>query len=97
MLKVSLVAYLVGGAFQNLAYWDMPYYLFVAVAVTRAGIKKQRTLSRPKRRRTRPGREGRGSVTARGPDDPFEPTSRGQLTPRFGRSLSMGFTSKSHG
>lgn len=35
MLKVSLVAYLVGGAFQNLAYWDMPYYLFVAAAVTR--------------------------------------------------------------
>ena len=35
MTKVSIVAYLVGGAFQNLAYWDMPYYLFVGVAVTR--------------------------------------------------------------
>lgn len=35
MLKVSIVAYLVGGAFQNLAYWDVPYYLFVAIAVTR--------------------------------------------------------------
>lgn len=35
MIKVSIVAYLVGGAFQNLAYWDVPYYLFVAIAVAR--------------------------------------------------------------
>ncbi len=42
-VKGSLVAYLVGGAFLNLAYWDMPYYLFVAVAVTRTCIKEQRT------------------------------------------------------
>lgn len=34
MIKVGLVAYAVGGAFLNLAYWDMPYYLFVAIAVT---------------------------------------------------------------
>ncbi|MGH2550626.1 MAG: putative O-glycosylation ligase, exosortase A system-associated, partial [Thermomicrobiales bacterium] len=39
MVKVSIVAYLVGGAFQNLAYWDMPYYLFVAIAVTRCSLK----------------------------------------------------------
>lgn len=39
MTKVSIVAYLVGGAFQNLAYWDMPYYLFVAVAVTRWALR----------------------------------------------------------
>lgn len=39
MTKVSIVAYLVGGAFQNLAYWDLPYYLFVAVAVTRWAIR----------------------------------------------------------
>jgi putative inorganic carbon (HCO3(-)) transporter len=39
MTKVSIVAYLVGGAFQNLAYWDMPYYLFVAVAVTRWAVR----------------------------------------------------------
>jgi len=39
MLKVSIVAYLVGGAFLNLAYWDMPYYLFVAAAVTRWAIR----------------------------------------------------------
>lgn len=35
MLKVSILAYLVGGAFLNLAYWDVPYYLFVAAAVAR--------------------------------------------------------------
>lgn len=40
MTKVSIVAYLVGGAFQNLAYWDMPYYLFVAVAVTRYALRQ---------------------------------------------------------
>jgi putative inorganic carbon (HCO3(-)) transporter len=36
MLKVSMVAFLVGGAFLNLAYWDVPYYLFVAIAVARS-------------------------------------------------------------
>ncbi len=42
MLKVSIVAYLVGGAFQNLAYWDVPYYLFVAIATTRWILKASR-------------------------------------------------------
>ncbi len=40
MTKVSLIAYLVGGAFLNLAYWDMPYFLFVAVAVTRTLVRQ---------------------------------------------------------
>ena len=40
MVKVSIVAYLVGGAFQNLAYWDMPYYLFVAIAVARFSLRQ---------------------------------------------------------
>lgn len=39
MIKVSVVGYLVGGAFLNLAYWDMPYYLFAAIAVTHALLK----------------------------------------------------------
>ncbi len=34
LVQVSIVGYLVGGAFLNLAYWDMPYYLFVLMAVT---------------------------------------------------------------
>ena len=41
LLKVSIVAYLVGGAFQNLAYWDMPYYFFVAIAVTRWILRRE--------------------------------------------------------
>lgn len=43
MIKVSMVAYFVGGAFQNLAYWDVPYYLFVAIAITRAALRAEVT------------------------------------------------------
>jgi len=32
MVQVSLVGYAVGGAFLDLAFWDVPYYLFAAVA-----------------------------------------------------------------
>jgi probable O-glycosylation ligase (exosortase A-associated) len=42
MVKVSLVGYFVGGAFLNLAYWDVPYYLFVAIAVTRFVLVRAR-------------------------------------------------------
>jgi len=45
MLKVSLVAFLVGGAFLNLAYWDVPYYLFVAIAVTRTLLRSAEAAS----------------------------------------------------
>lgn len=45
MLKVSLVAYFAGGAFLNLGNWDMPYYFFVAIAVTRYAIRQTRTAS----------------------------------------------------
>jgi probable O-glycosylation ligase (exosortase A-associated) len=38
MVQVSLVGYFVGGAFLNLAYWDMPYYLMVLMAVTRYSL-----------------------------------------------------------
>ena len=34
MIQVSLVGYFVGGMFLNLAYWDMPYYLMIALVVT---------------------------------------------------------------
>jgi len=33
MVQVSLVGYFVGGLFLNLAYWDLPYYLMVLLAV----------------------------------------------------------------
>lgn len=47
MIKVSIVAYLTGGAFQNLAYWDMPYYLFVAIAVARCALRSSTTAAQP--------------------------------------------------
>jgi putative inorganic carbon (hco3(-)) transporter len=31
MVKVSFVGYAVGGAFLELAYFDMPYYLMLAI------------------------------------------------------------------
>lgn len=34
MIQVSLIGYFVGGTFLNLAYWDMPYFLMIALAVT---------------------------------------------------------------
>lgn len=34
MIQVSLVGYFVGGLFLNLAYWDMPYFLMIALVVT---------------------------------------------------------------
>jgi probable O-glycosylation ligase (exosortase A-associated) len=40
MIQVSLVGYAVGGAFLNLAYWDMPYYLYGAIIVTRHVVKR---------------------------------------------------------
>lgn len=53
MTKVSLVAYLVGGAFLNLAYWDMPYFLFVAVAVTRWIVRPAPVRAKSRARRLR--------------------------------------------
>jgi putative inorganic carbon (HCO3(-)) transporter len=35
MAKVSMLGYLVGGAFLSLAYFDFPYYLMALVALTR--------------------------------------------------------------
>lgn len=39
LTQVSVIGYLVGGAFLNLAYWDMPYYLFVLAAVTAYNVR----------------------------------------------------------
>lgn len=39
MMKVSLVGFAVGGAFLNLAFWDMPYYLMVILVVTEKWVK----------------------------------------------------------
>ena len=34
MSQATLVGFAVGGAFLNLAFWDMPYYLYAAIIVT---------------------------------------------------------------
>lgn len=41
-VQVSLVGFAVGGAFLNLAYWDMPYYLYAAVEVTRYAVAREK-------------------------------------------------------
>jgi len=41
MIQVSLVGYAVGGAFLNLAYFDVPYYLLAAVVLTRVLVEKE--------------------------------------------------------
>jgi hypothetical protein len=42
MSQASLVAYLVGGAFLDLAYWDGPYYLLAALGVARYAVLAER-------------------------------------------------------
>jgi putative inorganic carbon (HCO3(-)) transporter len=46
-LQASLIGYLVGGAFLNLANWDMPYYLVVAVVVTHDLVRREIARTRP--------------------------------------------------
>jgi hypothetical protein len=41
MIQVSLVGYFVGGAFLNLAQYDVPYNLLVALVVTRKLVEKE--------------------------------------------------------
>jgi probable O-glycosylation ligase (exosortase A-associated) len=41
MLHVSQVAYATGGAFLSLAYFDLPYYVMVAMVLTKALVEKQ--------------------------------------------------------
>jgi putative inorganic carbon (hco3(-)) transporter len=43
MIKVSLVAFFVGGAFLSLAYFDLPYLLAVFVVLARRVLADQRT------------------------------------------------------
>jgi probable O-glycosylation ligase (exosortase A-associated) len=41
MVQVSLIGYLVGGAFLSLAYFDLPYNLMVIVVLARVWVAKQ--------------------------------------------------------
>lgn len=40
MIQVSLLAFLVGGAFQGLAYWDFPYYELALLVITRDLLRR---------------------------------------------------------
>jgi putative inorganic carbon (hco3(-)) transporter len=51
MMQVSLVGYAVGGAFLNLAYYDVPYDIIVALVVTRVLVERRvRSAGQPARR-----------------------------------------------
>jgi putative inorganic carbon (HCO3(-)) transporter len=41
MSQVSLIGFMVGGAFLSLLYFDVPYYLLAAIVVTRMIVKKE--------------------------------------------------------
>ncbi len=41
MLQVSQIAYASGGAFLSLAYFDLPYYVLVAMVLTRVVVEKE--------------------------------------------------------
>ena len=41
MVHVSQVAYATGGAFLNLGYFDLPYYVLVIMVLTRALVEKE--------------------------------------------------------
>ena len=41
MSQVSMVGYAVGGAFLNLAFWDMPYYMFALTGVTQNVVREE--------------------------------------------------------
>ena len=50
MLQVSLVGFMVGGAFLSLAYFDVPYYVMVIMMATRLLVErtlKERAASPP--------------------------------------------------
>ncbi len=41
MIQVSLIGYAVGGAFLSLLYFDVPYYLMIAMVATRSIIEQE--------------------------------------------------------
>jgi putative inorganic carbon (hco3(-)) transporter len=41
MVQVSIVGYAVGGTFLNLAFWDLPYYIYGVVAVAHFVVRRE--------------------------------------------------------
>jgi probable O-glycosylation ligase (exosortase A-associated) len=44
MTQVAMAGYAVGGAFLDIAFWDLPYYLYAAVIVTQYVVRKELAL-----------------------------------------------------
>ena len=42
LVQVSLLGYLVGGAFIDIAFWDLPYYAYAAIAAAQFAVRRQR-------------------------------------------------------
>ena len=47
MVQVSLIGYLVGGAFLSLSYFDFPYNLMTLVVLTRVWVSTRGWASEP--------------------------------------------------
>ena len=69
MVQVALVGYAVGGAFLNLAYYDVPYNLLVALVITRTLLEKHL-------------RSARQAAPVPAPRKALEPIGRGQTSIR---------------
>jgi len=74
MIQVSLVGYAVGGTFLNLAYYDVPYNLLVALVLTRLLVEKEiKDLQQKEGAQVRPpekvANDGEQRVVARTPFD----------------------------
>jgi hypothetical protein len=53
MAQVARVGYAVGGAFLDLAFWDLPYYVYAAIGITQYAIRQESAATA--RAPTRPG------------------------------------------
>lgn len=62
MIQVSLIGYLVGGAFLSLSYWDMPYYQMVIIVALRRLLEERQSSVTATKRFNAPGRT-QGTIT----------------------------------
>jgi probable O-glycosylation ligase (exosortase A-associated) len=79
MIQVSLAGYAVGGAFLNLAYYDVPYNLLVVIVLTRALLERELS--------------GEASAAAGAPPRPVPATASGEAAAErnaAGRSQPAG-------
>jgi probable O-glycosylation ligase (exosortase A-associated) len=58
MIQVSLIAYAVGGAFLNLAHFELPYYICLVLVVARSVVTEAMSKELPQAARA-PGMVGR--------------------------------------